>query len=834
MCNKFHFGWLDPDVNSVILKPGGKTSWAGKLVPFDRYDVVPGSNAKSRSNSNIFAVRYNLGGDPMQPLYVAYRSSHGQRGASVEYCDGIALPGSNSGWKNTHYGIDANGDTKEMDDSYVAVGTTLVVAPPFLAREAAGGSMLSTVPFLVVRVTDASPDFPSACSNPALLKGCPSNLDISISVEVSLLDVVNTPMPVPILQTYTIPASTEPVPAHATDLQVVRFLQPDALRTTVSFRVCPADASTTASAYLYEDYPWSPLKYGSPLGYGAVNRFKGNFADCCSSTMSIQGVQVIVIRNGHVGKEGVSYPLDLAEVEVYERGSDVNLIQDSWVSECYHLVQGQEDATDLNKARIKKFDGDETTHEASAKPHTGAYFKCVLDRPRKVGTVRIVRYEDKTEEVQVELYAVARAAAPGYAGLVKSELLVSASANGVSEMTLSKKEATESRDVKCVVEKDISKQPWIQFDVALWGAYVMIEPGTIFVPGPMAARECVKDQNVFLYAKAQSCVRCPKRVLASDDGNYDQCPTKPRSIDVVQFRVGKETVFGESTVSEKTGLSEFQDTKQRSRKLRRRSVASDDWRLADGSTSVGSLNAAKVVEPRGLDILRAVRITQLSGKRFLHLCEIRLLDMNDEPLPLTCTSTPAEGKRYTGDLKTEVDVALFDGKAATCAVAGVKGKAASMQCVLDSKKAQVSALQIVPDKKSAGTVRIELFKYRRQMERSRPIYESSGIKLGSKTVTLELANLAKVDLDKKTAAAETDALELGATGDVVGPAGTLQYRYHESEYEFSFDDRVIEDETLGGVVGAVCGLGALVGLAAAVQFVRRRRRLSRSEVSGRA
>jgi len=249
VASKWYFGWI-PDSSIIIMQPDGSSANCPSCVNEGTFILHP---LDSDDPSKLMGVHIPITsqGSTLYSYWLSYRSGNPAKiGLSVHISWFGNIGNGQFGAYYDSLNYDAHGDTETREDSFVIPGTCYRISPSMKMLEIDPLSSISISPlvcvdelsegdFITIRVS--FPDLSSLTDATAIRENdyndinieCGTSIDVNVdSGKSTLLHVKNT-----------------------------------GVNGIVNLDICPQ--SKTAKAYIYDRYPYSPVVYSSPGGYGA-------------------------------------------------------------------------------------------------------------------------------------------------------------------------------------------------------------------------------------------------------------------------------------------------------------------------------------------------------------------------------------------------------------------------------------------------------------------------------------------------------------------------------------------------------------------------------------
>jgi len=265
--SKWYFGWV-ADSSLKLMQPHGKDKNCASCVSQGKYTLHPFDAGDDPSKLMGVHIPITSRGSTLYSYWLSYRSGNPARiGLSVHigWFDSIGSGQFGASYNSLNY--DAHGDTDTTADSFILPGTCYHVSPSKKMLEIDPVASLAIQP--VVCVDELSE----------------GNF---IKIDVSFLDAPNE-----LLETnLNIDTDNEINMECGTTLDInvdpsenyLLHVQNTGENGDLTLDLCHVSGSVTA--YVYDRYPYSPINYSSPGGYGAHKSL--NVKAPCSGSSSIE------------------------------------------------------------------------------------------------------------------------------------------------------------------------------------------------------------------------------------------------------------------------------------------------------------------------------------------------------------------------------------------------------------------------------------------------------------------------------------------------------------------------------------------------------------------
>jgi hypothetical protein len=379
----------------------------------DRPDVTPGTG-------RLFALQLEYASGYF--LYVHYRSStpNTRNGALLTYCT-RSLVNNPSGGYLREFTEDICGDTTSLNDISLPAGKTYIATPSFAARQ----NTINTLGVPQITVLTI-PDW-SGCN---VNLECPPGTDLSLTVTLSFIDpsTISSRFASP-LTSSTTGAASDLLTGASGPLSGVLVLHTDqaTLTSTVSLQsgnhallrvtdgsdlamrgsggaglltisVCPA---VEASIYFYDNFPFSVLDVGAPLGYNSFFSAPIFPFRCCALRTDSAGrplpLTASAVRAVKIIQNDNLVPLSVAELYAVDAAGNSCLS----AAKCYNfnLAADGSSATGGSYYSADSATGWETlvldrnnlTSSHNGSPYLrGGYVLCIFDQDCVVSKVTVI------------------------------------------------------------------------------------------------------------------------------------------------------------------------------------------------------------------------------------------------------------------------------------------------------------------------------------------------------------------------------------------------------------------------------------------------------------
>jgi len=272
LASKWFFGWV-PDSSIINMQPQGSNSDCPLCVSEGKYKLYPLDGNRTSKIMGIHIPITNVG----KSLYSYWLSYRGGNPAKVGLSVHISwFYNIGTGQFGAHYdslNYDANGGTDTREDSFVLPGTCYHISPSIKMLEIDPLASLSTQPVVCVKNLEESE---------------------SITVEVSFISLPirekefvqhNTADHLGLQRTnqgnnndVVMQCGTSMKLDVASNTDQLLHIKNTGKNGNLALGLCPSFGSATA--YIYDRYPISPIEYSAPAGYGA---FKSLSESSCSN-----------------------------------------------------------------------------------------------------------------------------------------------------------------------------------------------------------------------------------------------------------------------------------------------------------------------------------------------------------------------------------------------------------------------------------------------------------------------------------------------------------------------------------------------------------------------
>jgi len=289
VASKWYFGWI-PDSSIQVMQPNGSSVNCPSCVSDGTFTLYP---LDSDDPEKLMGVHIPITsrGSTLYSYWLSYRSGNPAKiGLSVHISWFDNIGGGQFGASYNSLNYDAHGDTDTTGDSFVLPGTCYHISPSM--------KMLEIDPLRSIQV------------GPVV---CVDNLseENSITINVSFPDLstqieAKTSTSLSNLRTKSTNDEMHMECGTSIDINVeagknlLLHVQNTGEKSKLILDLCPEVG--TAKAYIYDRYPYSPMLYSSPGGYGAQKGL--SVAAPCNGPIS---TEYITIHNeAHVLIEGTS------------------------------------------------------------------------------------------------------------------------------------------------------------------------------------------------------------------------------------------------------------------------------------------------------------------------------------------------------------------------------------------------------------------------------------------------------------------------------------------------------------------------------------------------
>jgi len=273
LASKWFFGWV-PDSSIINMQPQGGNSDCPLCVSEGKYKLFP---LDGDSTSKIMGIHIPITdvGNTLYSYWLSYRGGNPAKvGLSVHISWFSNIGNGQFGAEYNSLNYDANGGSDTREDSFVLPGTCYHISPSIKMLEIDPLASLSTQPVVCVKELEESESITvevSFISPLSSIKG-PDHLGLQKTNQGNNNDVV-------------IQCGTSVKLDVASKTDRLLHIKNTGENGNLALGLCPSSGSATA--YIYDRYPISPIEFSAPAGYGA---FKSLSESSCSNSVKYVAV----------------------------------------------------------------------------------------------------------------------------------------------------------------------------------------------------------------------------------------------------------------------------------------------------------------------------------------------------------------------------------------------------------------------------------------------------------------------------------------------------------------------------------------------------------------
>ena len=273
LASKWFFGWV-PDSSIINMQPQGSNSDCPLCVSEGEYKLFP---LDGDSTSKIMGIHIPITdvGNTLYSYWLSYRGGNPAKvGLSVHISWFSNIGNGQFGAEYNSLNYDANGGSDTREDSFVLPGTCYHISPSIKMLEIDPLASLSTQPVVCVKELEESESITvevSFISPLSSIKGL-DHLGLQKTNQGNNNDVV-------------IQCGTSVKLDVASKTDRLLHIKNTGENGNLALGLCPSSGSATA--YIYDRYPISPIEFSAPAGYGA---FKSLSESSCSNSVKYVAV----------------------------------------------------------------------------------------------------------------------------------------------------------------------------------------------------------------------------------------------------------------------------------------------------------------------------------------------------------------------------------------------------------------------------------------------------------------------------------------------------------------------------------------------------------------